>query len=87
MYHITVERLKELLGELESMTPLPPVGTPDAREQHEEWMKKHTHIRDLVRKAEYAALLSVPPEVAEVLDAIYTRKHTLLNLPALKTEP
>lgn len=86
MYHLTVARLQELLSELEAMTPLAPACSPEALADHENWMKANERIRELARKAEYAALMTVPAEVAEVLDAIDTRKLVLLNLSHLKTD-
>jgi dihydroneopterin aldolase len=80
MYHVTVARLQELLSELEALPPLPKACTPEALADHDNWMKRHEQVCELVRKAEYAALTAVPAEVAEALEAVYERKRALLHL-------
>lgn len=77
-----IEQLQGFLSELEQMPVPPPAGSPEAIASHDEWMTTRKRIRRIVERAEWRALLTVPPEVAEVLNAINARKNVLFNLPS-----
>ena len=75
-------QLRAYLAELEAMTPLPPACSALALADHENWMASSDQISRTVRFAEWTALLTVPDEIAEVLNAIQERERALFNLPS-----
>jgi hypothetical protein len=73
----TVSQLQAVLAELEAMTPLAPPASSEAVANHAAWMEQHEQMRNLARKAEVMALLTVPPEIQKVLSEISDRQLAL----------
>src|SRR5258708_2450359 len=77
-YELT--QLAKILERLEVLDPLPKVGSKEALADHNGWTKRFDGVREIVREAEYAALLSIPSEVRVALDKVRDRERILLNL-------
>ena len=74
------EKLREILDELNALEPLPVIGTPEARADHDGWMKRRRAIEEQEHNAEGYALLSIPPEVDVLLRRIKARRRVLFNM-------
>lgn len=77
-------KIQAILEQLQAMEPLP---APESLEAlgHNVWMLRNEQIKELVQQAEQYALLSVPEEIRDVLEQIWSRKWVLL-LPEQKQE-
>lgn len=77
---VVTEQLKGYLAELEAIPQLPKACSPEALADHETWMATREQIRQLVRQAEWSALMTVPDEITSLLKAIDARKNELMHL-------
>jgi hypothetical protein len=72
-----MERLQNILAQLEAMPPMAQAGTPRALNEHEAWMNQYNKAQILIDKARDYALWVVPEEVEIMLGRIRDRKHAL----------
>lgn len=80
-YQYELKKLAEILQKLDTLERLPLPESPESRAMdHDEWMRRHREITDLYRDAEHYALLSIPPEVAHLLNQINRRFEILHNI-------
>lgn len=75
-----IESLQEILTTLQALEPPPVIGTHEYFNDISQYRIQYERIKDLMRKAEVVALMTIPPEVKAVLDQIENRHCSLLLL-------
>lgn len=85
-YQIELEKMQDILAQLHAMTPLPIIGSEEARTHHAAWMSAYDAITEAEQHAEGWALLSVPSEVRTLLEQIRERRRVLLNMTSRSSE-
>lgn len=78
-----IKKIQAILDDLNAQEPLPVIGTPEARADHDGWMKRRRAIEEAEYEAEQYALLSIPPNVATLLGQVKKRRRVLFNMAPL----
>ena len=75
-----IKHIQAILDEMHAMDPLAKIGSDAYHADHDTWTTQRERINEAERMAEIYAMLTVPPEIAVLLEQVRREWRRLRNV-------